>query len=451
MNTTLEVALQSFGLRKVQPTSLDLKLLTDSIGRTLPMSGYQLVGDSPAKWLGAKGQDLVKNGYTNHHVAYSVINYILSVAQAIPWGVYKVTEEDAAAELLPKHPLAETLYRPNPRQSWADLKTELEGYLLTTGNAYVYGIRLESGPNRGKMREWWALEAPIVEVMGGGRMQEVTGYRIPDGRGGYINYEVEDVLHLKYWNPGDYRYGLSPITAGIDPVTAAKSGIESRVRQYQNAGPPGLITDASPDNADWTDAQQNRLQGWFRSFFSGGRRSGDIPLVTGDIRYVSTGLGPVDLAVLEAIPHDKDSVADLFRFPGQLLNGSKGTTFSNMGEAGKALYNRCVIPLETIIRDGFNRWLGEEYNDEAYFNFSTSDIAELQEDKAQRAIYLDKAWWIPVVEKQRLDGVKPDWDGPKYMVPAQYVGLNEAVDTDSAEAAEKLLNRLGVDDYKDRP
>jgi HK97 family phage portal protein len=231
-----------------------------------------------------------------------------------------------------------------------------------------------------------------------------------------VDYPVEEVLHLKYWNPNDPHRGLSPVQAGIDAITAAKRGLESRTRQYQNQGPPGVIFDKKATQA-WSADQTRSVRQWLRSFFSGGRNFGEVPITGGELGYLSLGLSPVDLDVLAAIPHDKDAVADLFRFPGQLLNGSRGTTFANMSEARKALYSDCAIPLEAKVRDELNRWLGPEWKDEVYLDFDLSGVPELQEDKAKLATWLNTAWWVKVQDKQRMVGVAADWKGSDYMVP----------------------------------
>lgn len=429
MNALLDTTLQTLGLRKVAPTQLNLKLLTDSLGRTLPM---QFTG-STIQWLGTEGAELTRNGYSNHATAYSIINYILSTGAALPWAVYKLQADDTGVKL-PKHPLYDLMYRPNPRQTWPELLTAAKGYLLTTGNAYLYGVRPAFGSRAGSLGEIWVLPSPLVEVIGGEWMKEVTGYRIRNENGAFTTYQPADILHLKYWNPDDSRYGLSPISAGIDSVTAAKAGLTSRVRQYQNEGPPGLLH-GKGEGAAWTEQQADRVQSWFSSFFRGGRRSGKIPVVSQDMGFLSMGLSPVDLDVLAAIPHDKDAVADLFRFPGHLLNGSKGTTFSNYGEAARGLYNRCVIPLETQLRDGLNRWLGVDFDDGVYLDFDLSGIAELQANKQEQAAWLSLAWWVPTQEKQRMMGVEVDDDLPKYFIPAGLVSS----DTLGAAATEVPL------------
>ncbi|GAB2959067.1 phage portal protein [Hymenobacter coalescens] len=454
MGSLIDLTKQAFGLAPIAPTRMDLKLLpgtTDTLGRTLPMSGLSVLGTGGVQWLGSEGSDLTRNGYTNHATAYSIINYILTTAQPLPWGVYRVKADDTT-ERLAAHPLYDLLYRPNPRQSWAELKTQLQGYLLTTGNAYVYGVRPSLGSKAGRKAELWALPAPLVEIEGGGWMQEVAGYKVPNGQGGYTRFEAADVLHLRYWNPDDSKYGLSPVAAGIDTITAAKAGLTSRVRQYQNQGPAGILWDKT-STEPWSPEQAQGVRSWWRRFLPGGRQSGELPIVGGELGYTQLGLSPVDLDVLAAIPHDKDAVADLFRFPGQLLNGSKGTTFSNMGEAGAALYSRCVIPLETMIRDGLNRWLGADYGDGVYIDFDTSHIPELQPNKEKLAAWLASAWWVSTQDKQRMMGVEVDDTLPRYLVPASLVdpqAVPPAPDDAEAqaEAAAKWLARQHVNDYR---
>lgn len=421
MGSLTDLTKQALGLAPIQPTRLDVKLLsgtTDSIGRTLPMG--QLLNTGGAQWLGSEGSELTRNGYSNHATAYSVINYILSTGATLPWGVYQLQADDTGKRLA-KHPLYDVLYRPNPKQTWPELLTAAKGYLLTTGNAYFYSVRPQFGRQAGKRAEIWVLPAPLVEIEGGGWMQEVTAYKIRKQDGTYTRYEPDEVLHLKYWNPDDSKYGLSPVAAGIDTITVAKAGLVSRVRQYQNQGPAGIIYDKS-STEKWSPEQSATVRNWFRRFLPGGKQGGEIPVVGGEIGYTQLGLSPVDLDVLAAIPHDKDAVADLYRFPGQLLNGSKGTTFSNMGEASRGLYSRCVLPLETQMRDGLNRWLGADYDDAIYLDFDTSGIAELQANKQELATWLSTAYWIPVKRKQELMGEKVEWTGPEYLIPAMLVG-----------------------------
>lgn len=422
MGSLTELTKQALGLAPIRPTQLDLKLLsgtTDALGRTLPMSGVSLMGTTSVQWLGNEGNELTKNGYSNHATAYSVINYILSTGQTLPWGVYKLKQDDTG-ERIPKHPLYDLMYRPNPRQTWPELLTAAKGYLLTTGNAYLYAVRPKFGSQSGKIGEVWVLPSPVVEIVGGEWLKEVESYRIRNDRGTYDTYAPEDILHLKYWNPDCAKYGLGPVAAGIDTITAAKAGLVSRVRQYQNQGPAGILYDET-STEPWTDGQKATVRNWFRRFLPGGKQGGEIPIVGGKMGYTQLGLSPVDLDVLAAIPHDKDAVADLFRFPGQLLNGSKGTTFSNMGEASRGLYNRCVIPLETMLRDGLNRWIGPDYDDAIYLDFDLSGIPELQANKQELATWLATAYWVPTQEKQRMMGVEVDDTLPKYFIPAGLV------------------------------
>jgi phage portal protein BeeE len=455
MNDLVNTALQAFGLKELAVTKLDLKLLTDEIGRTLPIGATsgQYVGTASINWLGkGNGEDPSSAGYSNHGTAFSVVSYILDTAAPIPWGVYKLDGADNRAELQPKHPLSALLYRPNPKQTWAQLKRQAQGSYEVNGEFFLRAVRpaVRSGGRGGKTAEIWCLvgKVELLPLTGLGEFDMPTGYRHTDAITGRVtDYPAEEILHEFTWNPRNPHRGLSPVAAGSDAITAAKSGLESRVREYQNQGPAGLLyskATALGDADTWTAEQANRVQQWFSGFFQGGKRGGQIPIVNKDMGYLSMGLSPVDLDVLAAIPYDKDAICDLWHFPGQLLNGSKGTTFSNMGEAGAALYNRCVIPLETVFKDSLNRWLGPEYNDEVYIDFSTEHIPELQEDLKDQIAALKDCHWMSNWDKQARMGLKVDKRIPEYLFPSTLVTLEELgtppVGADAATGAGEAIN-----------
>lgn len=448
MNDLVNTALQAFGLKEVAPTRLDLKLFTDELGRTLPMSGVsaaQYVGTASTKWLGTGSGDLSQSGYSNHGTAFSVVSYMCDVAATIPWYAYALDKTDNKAKRVPKHPLADLLYRPNPRQSWPELKRQLEGAYLVRGEVYLRLVRPLAGSRKGKTSEIWGLVGTVepLPLTGLGEFDTPTGYRHTDALTGRVtDYPAEEILPILTWNPMNPHRGLSPVQAGIDAVTAAKSGLESRVRQYQNQGPPGIVFDEGTEK--WTTEQATGVQRWFDSFRPGRRREGNVPVISGKLGYLKLGLSPVDMDVLAAIPHDKDAICDLWHFPGQLLNGSKGTTFSNMGEAGTALYNRCVLPLESVMRDKLNARLGGEYDDDVYLDFETSHIPELQEDLKEQAAALRDCYWMSTQEKQRRMGLEVDESLPKYLFPSTLVTQEELgvppVGVDAAAGAGDIVN-----------
>jgi HK97 family phage portal protein len=386
---------------KEAPAALETKKVTgtDGLGRTVADVTW---GSRAAIYQGQDKNDLLKDGYSANAVSYSIIDFILTTAKTTKWAVYSLTAEDKTAAELPNHELSKVLYRPNPLQSWTEFKEETQGQYLLTGNAFIW----KNATARGKVVELWVLPHD-TEVMGGNEMNKPTGYRVPKGAGEYDEYPADKVLHLKKWNPDkSNRYGLSPIAAGYKLITSANSGLDLRIKQYQNQGVPGILSHADSKAEALTKEQSDRMEAKIKSWFQP-KSAYTVPYSDIKLAYTKLGLSAVELAVLEALNADRNAIADLYHFPAHLLNGATSATYNNVGEARKALWSNCIIPLETAFRDGLNNWLGLKYGDAAYIDFDTRHIDELQEDKKTKAEWLTKCTFLTPNEKREAMGYEP--------------------------------------------
>jgi HK97 family phage portal protein len=427
MGSVTELFKQAVGIAPIRPTPLDLKLLadtTDALGRTSPMSGYTLTGNNGPSWINYD-QVLGRDQYQG--VIYLIVSSILRKASDIPWGVFLPGKNDERAELVKGvHPLNALMWRPNAKdESWADIIEQMGGFLLLRGNSYTFTVKPKAGSKRGQILEMYVLPAQKVKPTAGDRfIDPVKDYRFDEGGGRMTSYEREDMVHVKYWNPDNSIEGLSPIAAMGKMATAASSAIDTQVGQFQNQGPKGILFDKSSTEA-WSSEQTARVRTWWNSFFSGGRRSGELPIIGGELGYVQLGLSTADLDVLEALQVTTRQLCSGYGYPAELLNDKAASTYNNVNEARKAAITDAVLPFLRRLRDGINRSLGDAYSDGAFFDIITDNIPELQDDRKAQADMLSTAWWISVQRKQAIMGEKSDPALPQYLFPSTLVTLDE--------------------------
>jgi len=429
----LEKAAATLGRARAAYDAPLLKALqVDSIGRTLP-TGFTYTGANGPTWLNFD-QALSKDQYQG--VVYLIISSILRKANDVPWGAFLPGKKDERAELVSaNHPLNSLLWKPNPRESWADLIEALAGNLLLRGNSYGLGIIPAAGSKKSQVAELYWLPADRTAPIAGDRwIDSVKGYQFKENNGVPVKYEPEDITHIKYWHPDSGVLGLSPLQAMVKMVTAADSGMSAQVRQFQNQGPAGVLFDES-DGEPWSPDQTGRVRSYFNSFFNGGRRDTELPIVGGKLGYVKLGLSAADLSVLEALQVTTRQLCSGFGYPAELLNDKEASTYNNVSEARKAAYTDAVLPLLRRIRDGLNRFVTPGYTDGAFLDIITTDIPELQADRKAQAEGLGLAWWIPVKRKQTIMGEPANWPGPEYMVPSTLVGSDELTAGVPADAA----------------
>jgi HK97 family phage portal protein len=100
-----------------------------------------------------------------------------------------------------------------------------------------------------------------------------------------------------------------------------------------------------------TEVQAQALKDKFRKNYQGASNAGDVIITPKDLSWVNFGLSASDLSLIEQYNGTIKDLCNIYNIPVQLLNNTDSSTYNNMKEAKKALYQNAVIPELIKIRD----------------------------------------------------------------------------------------------------
>ena len=405
----------------------------------------------------------INKGYRFNSSIYSIVNLISKTAANIPFQIYEVKNENELkryksitsgsvtttslvnSNIIQKKALAnvedtelhELLNRPNPAQSFNTWIQEIIAFGALTGNRYIYGIAPDTGQNMGKYKELYVLPSQVVEIHSGGLMKPVKEYTLEYN--GTYRIPAEFICHIKNFNPyydgsGSHLYGMSPLKAGLRSMDANNEALTTGVKYLQNQTARGMLIS---DEGDMTESQAKQLKDKFRSTYQGSNNAGDLIITPKKLSWVNFGLNASDLSLIEQYNASIKDLCNVYNVPVQLLNNTESSTYNNMKEAKKALYQNAVIPELIRIREELNRWLTPQYGDKLYIDFDFNSIPELQEETEKVVDQMSKSWWLTPNEKRIAMNYGVDEDNVRmneYYVPANLIpmepstGLDDIVD-----------------------
>lgn len=449
---------------------------------------YNWLGNS-VLWNRENDDSYITQGYQKNATIYSLINLITKAATTIPFQVYEKTSEndykrykaltsgimDAAsiqkASILQKNALVELqdtelhkiLERPNPAQSYNAWLTELIAFGKLTGNRYIYGIGPDTGENVGKFTELYVMPSQVMEIISNGIMEPVSQYKLEYNGTKYI--DASEICHIKDFNPyydgtGSHLYGQSPLQAGLRSLTTNNEAVQTGVKYLQNQTARGLLTS---EMGDINEVQAKQLKDKFRRQHQGSDNAGDIIITPNKMSWINFGLNASDISLIAQYNASIKDLCNIYNVPVQLLNNTDSSSYNNMKEAKKALYQNAVIPELIKIKDELNRWLAPKYGDKLCIEFDFSVIPELQEETDKVVDQLSKAWWITPNEKRAAMNYGKDEENTTlddYFIPANLIPTNpseidlpiDAIDVDVNKfLSKKKTNLEKAETYNNYP
>lgn len=207
-------------------------------------------------------------------------------------------------------------------------------------------------------------------------------------------YQPDEVIHIKYFNPADEMRGLSPVKVLLKALHLLDSSGNVKQAQMQNGGLDSIVFEKTFDSLDsGTPVTESRKANFFK-FISDPANKGVPYFAQGDMGAVKIGSTLADMQVLESEKVTFKRLCNVYGTSDILFNSDSSSTESNVREMIKRTYTNSVLPNVGRVTDGLKRALGLD------FRYDISEIPELQTDMASLINSLNTAYWLTPNEKR---------------------------------------------------
>jgi HK97 family phage portal protein len=374
------------------------------------------------------------DAYKRNSAAYMSINRVARGCAGINWKIMQGADHNGRGgkELDGKHPLCRLFRRPNPFQSGRDLKEALVAYLMLSGNTFVEGV----GPDGKPPLELFVPRVDRIKVIPG--PMGPAGY-VYDVNGQRKTWDIDPITgggpmrHIKFFNPLDDWYGMSPVEAAAFSVDAHNMAGEWNQALLQNGCKPSgaLIYKPSEANpANLAIEQRASLKEQINGAMAGSRNAGRALLLEGNFDWKQMSMSPSDMDWINGKNMNSREICTVFGVPPMLLGIPGDNTYSNYQEARQSFYEDTILPLDAMIAEHFSQWLLPAYGDDLMIVQDINDLPALSGKRKERWDAVTNATWMTINEKRQAVGMDDydDENADKIWVPTTITPMDMATE-----------------------
>ena len=342
-----------------------------------------------------------KEGYKMSPSVYRAIRVIVQAASAIPWIV-----QDSKGEPIVGHDFAKVWAKPNREFSGQDNMEFIIAHQLLVGNALVQPIIAG-----GKPHEFWVVMPDLVQPIPSDVPGEwLKGWRVTPANGRQYDAPPEQFVHFMQVDPGNPYWGIGPLMAAARTVDTDNEAQDTQKISMQNRGTPDGVFESDAMTTEQYEEAERAIKERYLS-----KEKRRQPWVVAGAKWHQMSLTPVEMDYIRSRIHNKRDIAGAFGISPIFVGDLEQSTYSNMMEARKALYEDVVIPLLDDVKSTLNLKIAPMYGD-IVISYDISRIPALREDYGKKVDQAKVLWamGIPFDQiNQRLGmGFEqfPGWD-----------------------------------------
>ena len=364
------------------------------------------------------GREQIRRAYETSAPVMGVVNYIADNVGEVACYL-ELTKNGEPVE---KHPLLDTLIRPNDRFNLRKFVTAWAINRLLFGDAWVYITR-----RVGKEGGWnlYVIPSQRIGVKGGRPL--VEGIQLI-GLPGEHNIPIEEIIQSFDYNLDDTSFfGTSKVAAAAAYLSVMDKGMRRQDTTLETGGASHIIT-PKPDE---TGAVLPQHATEAEKLMNGKASAGKKRFFQFPIEVHQLGNTPVDLSILDSHKEAVTALCFVFRVPVDLYYGQ--AKYENAKEAKKTIYEQNAIPMANEFAEDLIHHLGMD-KDGYRLAVNTDKIDVLQDKPGDILDNLTKmhATLNEKREAYGYDRIEEKW-ADKPMLPLGISFGNEYGDIDISE------------------
>ncbi len=310
---------------------------------------------------------------------YAAVNAVAQeVAKQKPYLFLNTGQAEHEQSPLPhSHPLCRLLDNPNPWMTPWELWYLTVVYLELTGNCFWYVAPTQGTNTPGEI---WVVPTPWVKVIPDAT-HFVKAYQVSAPGVPTETFSPAEIIHLKYPNPLDLHYGLSPLQANALTIDANTELLKSRYQTFLAGPRPGVILQTEQSLTDQTVKRlEEKLQAKF-----GGRENWHRPMVLEQgLKASPWTLTPAEMDFLNSSKMTRDEIFALFRVPLPIAGLTENIGLgANIWFGARVMFcEGTVQPKLDLMGQALTRDLGRRYGADVAITFPDCSPRNLDQRRA---------------------------------------------------------------------
>jgi HK97 family phage portal protein len=342
-------------------------------------------------------QKATREGYKLSLYVYRCVRTIVQSGSGIPWIVL-----DKKGEQIPNHPFEMVMKRPNPEMSGQDLNEYLIAHLKLVGNALWQPIIV-----RGQVAELWPVMPDMVKPIPSKTPgQWLDGYEVTEATGRSYIKPPETFIHFMQFDPGNPYWGIGDLQSAGRTIDTDNEAQDTQKVSMQNRGvPSGIFKYTDVLTEEQFEEQNRRIQ---EIYLEKSKRRAPWVL-GGGADWQAMGMSPVEMDYVSSRLSNKRDIAAAFGVDPWWLGDKEASTYNNVSEARKALYETVVLPLLDDVKSTLNLKIAPMYGD-VTITYDTTNITALRDDYGKKVDQAARLWAMGVPMQQINDKLEMGLD-----------------------------------------
>jgi HK97 family phage portal protein len=331
----------------------------------------------------------------NENIIYQTNSVLRSVIdkKAHMFAMGKFKHYNKNGEAYEFSPLLDFLERPNVLQSGNEWLMQLKIQECLFGNEFIYKLkpsRISDTP-----QALYNLSPTFMVVHRTGKLfkqtdkkEIVKGYELLNSDViGANKFEVNEVLHLKMPNPDDPVMGLSPLKSIEKELSNINLALDYRNVIMGKRGAIGILSNSAKDSdggVPLSETERKRIQEEYLKNYGIGDNQSKVIMTNSALSWQPMSYPTKDLMLFEEIDANKLAIIDLYGLNANIFSSIKGSTFDNVRESEKLVYQDTIIPESKDFCFALSQFLGLMDKGE-WIEMSYEHLPIFQEDETEAA------------------------------------------------------------------